>query len=52
MLLLALACSLLAGYSMPRRLEIVYKQAPMPLASQLTFTSWKLDDLRPVRAIA
>jgi len=28
---------------LPRRLEIVYKHAPIPLVSQLNFTNWKLD---------
>ena len=32
-----------SGPALPRRLEIVYKQAPTPLVTQLNFTSWKLD---------
>jgi hypothetical protein len=32
-----------SGPALPRRLEIVYKQAPTVLASQLNFTSWELD---------
>jgi hypothetical protein len=32
-----------SGPALPRRLEIIYKQAPIPLVSQLNFTNWKLD---------
>jgi hypothetical protein len=32
-----------SGPALPRRLEIVYKQAPVPLVSRLNFTDWKLD---------
>lgn len=32
-----------SGPALPRRLEIVYNQAPVPLVSQLNFTDWKLD---------
>jgi hypothetical protein len=32
-----------SGPALLRRLEIVYKQAPVPLVSQLNFTNWKLD---------
>lgn len=32
-----------SGPALPRRLEIAYKKAPIPLVSQLNFTSWKLD---------
>jgi hypothetical protein len=32
-----------SGPALPRRLEIAYKQAPIPLVSQLNFTNWKLD---------
>ena len=32
-----------SGPTLPRRLEIVYKQAPVPLITQLNFTNWKLD---------
>jgi hypothetical protein len=32
-----------AGLALPRQLEIVYKQAPTPLAVQLHFTRWQLD---------
>ncbi len=32
-----------SGPALPRRLEIVYKQAPIPLVTQLNFTNWKLD---------
>ena len=32
-----------SGPALPRRVEIVYKQAPTPLTAQLDFTSWKLD---------
>ena len=30
------------GPALPRRLEITYKQAPVPLASRVDFTHWKL----------
>lgn len=32
-----------SGPPLPRRLEIAYKQAPIPLVSQLNFTNWNLD---------
>jgi hypothetical protein len=32
-----------SGPALPRRLEIVYKQALTPLVTQLNFTSWQLD---------
>jgi hypothetical protein len=32
-----------SGQALPRRLEIVYKQAPTPLTAELKFTSWNLD---------
>ena len=32
-----------SGKALPRRLEIVYKQAPAPLVTQLIFSNWKLD---------
>ena len=32
-----------SGPALPRRLEIVYKRAPVPLVSQLNFSNWKLD---------
>ena len=32
-----------SGPALPLRLEIVYKQAPTPLVSQLNFTNWTLD---------
>lgn len=32
-----------SGPTLPRRVEIVYKQAPVPLVSQLNFTNWNLD---------
>ena len=31
------------GPALPRRLEITYKKAPMPLESKVDFTNWKLD---------
>ena len=31
------------GPALPRRLEITYKKAPMPLTSKVDFTNWKLD---------
>jgi hypothetical protein len=31
------------GPTLPRRLEIRYKQSPIPLVTQLNFTNWKLD---------
>jgi hypothetical protein len=32
-----------SGPALPRRLEIRYKQSPIPLVTQLSFTNWKLD---------
>ena len=32
-----------SGPALPRRLEIDYKKAPVPLASKVDFTNWKLD---------
>ncbi len=32
-----------SGPALPRRLEIVYKQAPTRLVTQLNFTNWELD---------
>lgn len=32
-----------SGPALPRRLELVYKQAPTPLFSQIDFTNWNLD---------
>lgn len=32
-----------SGPPMPRRLQITYKQVPVPLASTIDFTNWKLD---------
>jgi hypothetical protein len=32
-----------SGPALPRRLEIVYKQAPVPLVTQLDFTDWNFD---------
>jgi len=32
-----------SGPALPRRIEIAYKRAPVPLVSQLNFTNWKLD---------
>ena len=32
-----------SGPALPRRLEISYKQSPIPLVTQLSFTNWKLD---------
>jgi hypothetical protein len=32
-----------SGPPLPRRFEITYKKAPMPLASRVDFSNWKLD---------
>lgn len=32
-----------SGPALPRRLEITYKKAPVPLVSRVDFTNWKLD---------
>jgi hypothetical protein len=32
-----------SGQTLPRRIEIVYKQAPIPLVTQPNFSDWKLD---------
>jgi hypothetical protein len=32
-----------SGPALPRRLEIDYKKAPVPLASKVDFSNWKLD---------
>jgi hypothetical protein len=32
-----------SGPALPRRVEITYKKAPMPLMSKVDFMNWKLD---------
>jgi hypothetical protein len=32
-----------SGQALPRRIEIAYKQAPIPLVSQLNFANWQID---------